>query len=1406
MAAGWFLNRRLKKQAAQFWRLMEEENPGPALAFYEQALAPHAAELAPELRAAYHLERWLGAGDDRDQQALGELAATFRNSAQVVKAHALCRWLAGIKAMAQALLDRRTAPSPLPHPCASDPQVAGLLGLSSALMASFPGQAQAAAETQARLQAVAQAPAGLQRLWSHLTAWSLAALGRYQELARRRDVLDGLPPEQAGYLRGAVYFLLVRDLLARDDAARALQASQALAGYLSPARLARAKAVLAKGVLCPAPNSAALAWLAAQAGERPLAGAGPEQTGLQLAWGAALLAAGRYKDGRQELGRLDGLEAGQDPEAKLRGSSLELMAMAVLAETRDWREPEAEDDPGQAAATLAHNRSRWSQSWTELSLLLELLAGLGQARARQGDLLRGLAAYADRDLPMDHASLGRFASATQKVASDQARQALSEIEGELTVRLQAATEAHALVAKGDMERLADLHRGVLAPMGQALPAALRAAVALSLWMHDPAFDPLPELTRLAAGNPDDRLLQESLAQVRVGQGLRRLAKLCRAARPSAQELPPLQPLRESHPLVGELASLAASLVLFRQGELDAARRSLPGQPVAGLERGQLKLRLGILAAQEDYQACQAMIQDQNPGLGLPPRAQRGLLTAALLKAVEQGERERAGQLLASLSQVLPQGRDPQAVLFLLALWLIQRQSFSQAKALLDLAAIQGEDMFSPWSRGLLEVVLAASQGWFSVVQERGEHFLAQAEAPPAGLISPDGARLLAGWVRLFRLEAELALAAKGEDEASARWRALLRSVRQALDQEEGSVFLAPYLALLAGLLDSLGRDTLVSQETISRLNLAREQLRWSRSNDFVDQALDRLRWRQRVIADFWSGLAESDFRQSRAIYMEELAPNFGDKMPHAIQLGSILLDWDAGGQNTVDLLKRLANLEREAPELDPELIKRVKDYIVDGDQLREITRLLKERDYQGLLEHLGRVRWVGLPQGQMPVAVAIAQLLALYKTKHSQDAMGLGKNIVEADKLAPWVTDLAALLLGYVYCEQGDFQAAAEAFAKTQAQQVVGHDMDRYWAAANFSLGIRLLQATDDRRAEAFDAFSQAVTARGGQFDASRLAPLFIHFAFKNLQARNGDRAQQAFFLLGQSLSNSPPGPQTALHLLLSQYGQLLCRALRDEDISDLGGERFLELEAETEGVEEASQRGKLLRMLRASCLCQELRWETRRRPDQRRAPADLAQWLLDKGEQLAQAQASLRMAEPRLDMLMALVRLLMVPGADHERALEELGQALRAGVQSPRLSQLLRKYRENLETGRQKLRNFFDFFDVFLADHNLSQELRSALAGNGDLVEAYRAHSSFLPRELLAPGDQGALLAYVRHLEQFKKFLSDKEMPANGKLRDLAKRLEDGLARLKTLEKDLQQTEREALEEVSALMRKQTL
>ena len=76
------------------------------------------------------------------------------------------------------------------------------------------------------------------------------------------------------------------------------------------------------------------------------------------------------------------------------------------------------------------------------------------------------------------------------------------------------------------------------------------------------------------------------------------------------------------------------------------------------------------------------------------------------------------------------------------------------------------------------------------------------------------------------------------------------------------------------------------------------------------------------------------------------------------------------------------------------LLDRVREYLLDGDKVRRVIRLLREQKFHEIIELTDNATWMDVQRGAMPVPVAVARLYAYYKTKRNEEAQGFGNAIL----------------------------------------------------------------------------------------------------------------------------------------------------------------------------------------------------------------------------------------------------------------------------------------------------------------------------------------------------------------------------------------------------------------------------
>jgi tetratricopeptide (TPR) repeat protein len=334
-----------------------------------------------------------------------------------------------------------------------------------------------------------------------------------------------------------------------------------------------------------------------------------------------------------------------------------------------------------------------------------------------------------------------------------------------------------------------------------------------------------------------------------------------------------------------------------------------------------------------------------------------------------------------------------------------------------------------------------------------------------------------------------------------------------------------------------------------------------------------------------------------------------------------------------------------------------------------------------------------------------------------EDAERLAEIISRDPHLAEWVKNYAYLIVGYVYYRKKDFEKSANHFEKITEQQILGHNTDKYWAASHFSRGLEFLHV--DNKDDAFKSFRRSIGLRGATQENADLAPLFIHFGMKNIDAHNGSQALQAFTLLKESLTGVELNSATNKSLFAAEFGELLCQSLLDGPGDALpDGKDFTELLARTvnaQGGFTPTEQTILAFILHKMAICQVLRKQSLVSPHLRLKPSKLFAFLDEQTHLLEELQkqpesdrellatSSKSIAkDPIILVLRALLELRWNERPDPKLALDLLTQAARLGLQSRSVLQLMTEIQKQRATAIEKKKAVLDLFDAYLIDGTL--------------------------------------------------------------------------------------------------------
>jgi tetratricopeptide (TPR) repeat protein len=1398
--------RRIERDSARFSELLSQGEVQAALQHYEDALADYGADVDKALRVAYHFHRWLARGEEEDVRAVELLPLGEDPHSQIARASHVIRRLRREAQLAHALRRRDPAALTAPHERADDKEAQvvehlGLAVLEVHRLQKGRSVTAVAASVLRQLPSGRDLPSELWPVWNHLTLWGLWNRGRFAELLKNTSSLSHLPIEERGRFVQAAVNTWGQQAVTEGD--RIEEAFVALA----EARTLADKALVPHKQL----PSMALRWAAEalRVGRGDLAVAWLTHDGVQEVLTDAavpqwyprfLLALGYLETGKVNQAR-QGLQAiiTTQPETDVAPQARYLQALSLLAETQTW-ERSAEDESDAADVGLG---AMWRKLRSELEDVATDLSAAPEAFAWRGHLLLGLIAYVDSNATPTLSQLERFSAAVEQVESPKAKRRLKTIEADLLTRARATDEAIEYVRRRAYAELRPLHDHVLTPLGDAIPALVRAAVTMTLWEGDPTYDPLPDLQRIPLPGGDDptkQLVTACMDQVRAAATMAQLADLLARPRlPTAVRTPPLTSL-DFDDETARMGARASAVIRLRQGLWERAMGQLPQAQEAASEEDSDLVQMDAYA--RFYGAWQtgnvAACAENAPNRYLSASGDwhTALDGRRLLMALEQGDGPAVLRFLRSeIGAAIPLERLLGAVG-----WLLRH---NRAEPALTLCAMVEEGMtdeeqstLAPWLP-FLRGLGSAKAGQYTTAIDAFEALLASAQLPG---VDRAMARQVQALARLFRLESELALALASQDTLATRWPSVRRSLSEQAATLQETPELRAYGDLITSLMTYLRADTLVDQTVITRLQRARQALRIRQGATFVEDVLGRLRWRREVLNDFWTGLQKGNLQRSRDIFLREIKPAFGDRVPSTIQLAMVTVDWDSGAYTTDQLLRRLDILRHEAPDIDAELIQQVADYIHEADRTRRFTELVRRKAYDEIVSFVERSEWAE----SMPVPVAIALLHALYRKKQHEQAKRFGRVITDTPRLAPWVRDYGYLILGYLLYDNDDYEEAADAFEKISTSELLGHhNTDKYWAAAHFARGLQYLEG--DKKEQAFDSFRRSLTQRKTTVRNVSLSTLFTYFGLQNLEARKGNRARQAFTLLKESVEGLEPTRDVVQSSVLGEMGLLLCDGLLDGDGEKVptGRDfaRLVERVAQHEDVLSGEDQVLMAHALHRLAICQQFRHERRAPRRRRQDKGDLRDFVSDQIDAL-EALPPLRGGhDPVILVVKGLIHTLLKIRRDVDQALEHFTEAARLGLSTPRFSQLVRRLSEEKQQDLASRSLIVDLFDLYLLSGGLPPEWRESFARTSGVVELYRSSRGYAPEEVARGYVKSPAEIAEQRLGHLKKVIQASPLKGDDQIDDLLDDLMADLEKLKAVEAALMEGEQQVITTVAGRM-----
>lgn len=1072
--------------------------------------------------------------------------------------------------------------------------------------------------------------------------------------------------------------------------------------------------------------------------------------------------------------------------------ALAMIAAAVQGETK----------------TSVEGRALWNDLLRRVEQMLARLDHASSDIQWRRDLIRGLIEWAGRESAPTPESLARFAAAIGAAHHGQASERLRAIEGELISKARAIDESLSLVARRDVVRLRELHATLLAELGEAIPPTVRALVAMTIWQSDPSFDPLPELVAQLARGDAGGLFEQAIAQVQAAQTMAKLRQLCLSPE-DMSALPALGPLSAVDAQAGARAALASALITLRRGDLPQFRSMLsaataetdPVLPVIVRMVGQWQS--GEPGAFRD--TLQSLSGNSHPIVRHGESHHPGIAAACLLHALRAVDEDGVAEFL---DQIGWRENDDESISLLCCVvnWLVKSGQADHAAVLVRLAARRAGQPRLAFACAVLAVMVAGGQRQFASVVNLADQAARMPCPQQPAFGSPEADQMMSNWCALFRLEAQLAALSAANEDVRARWPSARRALLDESARMHGVKGTGSYADLLAGLLSHLAIDAAVEDSILANLAAANRALPITRGAQFVGNVLTRFDERQRVLAQFWSFLRAHKHGEVASIYRDEVKVLFAGQQPKTMVMADILsrcVNGVAPGQ-----------LEDELKALTPglggglaECAKVLALHLRDARQVSQLIELMRARRWEDVARLADSFQWTGVNEGSMPLPVAVLLLLARYQCGQADKARALAEQLTNG-RFADWLNDDAALLLGYTFFDREQFQEAARAFSKAKTGIVLGHDVERYGAAANFNAGIVLMKA--DQKAAAFDAFAMAMGQRRGDAENARLAPLFLHFGLTGIETRQGDRARKAFHLLKEGLDDAEIDAEGGWFYKLARMGELLCDSLMEEDVERLGGEVFLKLAADVE-VPEGEDGSFAIAFKRCAVVlgtCQELRREVRRQAKRRQSVKAVHDFIETRASELDELPLPLDKGtkDPLLPVLRGTARLSFDGRTNPIESINLLERATRAGVQSRKLADFLERHKKDIKEARQSAFSYLDRLDAWLASGHVPDWAKGRAAASDDIRQIYKLARQCTPADVTIPGGSDATKALLDRVERLLQFATEGSRGDNKQLKKLVEALKARADKFADMEGTIVTAEAEIYESLAGMLRAEAL
>jgi hypothetical protein len=1424
MLSKWLENRRVARDSRDFWAFVECGETQNALEIFRVKL--NSKSISRELRAAGLLLRWVSDRDEKDYRALEKLAQNSPIETAVGQSWLLVTQMRRLLQFAQEvrnLVQGKNLTGQIPSI-----EARGLLDCSFEFLAGaildsrianrgahFGEQEIEAARRIVRRTQVGQTTTVGREIRARLFVWAAFLLHEYKSVLEDQGLKQDLGQALAKTARLAAAHAWAHRELARRNLKEALLAIREIDSEAGP-EILQQLVMMCGASLLEHDHELAREWFSAYRGHSGLARSEPWQIALAIGEAVAHCASADYSGAQQVFQTIlkrepsGGHGAGGTLEIRLRGEIHYLCAVSYVASTHHWNQAGPADQDQRIK-----NRSLWATLRPQLERMISSLIAAGPETAWRGHFLVGLVAYVDSTVSLDLPTIDQFSASVDRQTTD-ARAKLKTIQGTLAARAKATEEAIHLIQNNRFHQLADLKQVILDKMGGSIPPLVRASICMTIWIGNPDYDPLPELKALLQHPGIEHLISQCIAQVELVQAVGKLRRMCLDPASATEIVPSSEALAGFDAGMGQLAALAGAVIYLRRCETQLARRLIEKTIEYSSQEKIVFIRFYIAWKNKNADECQALLNSTHAGwITSLPGSPKAVKLMALLNALEQ-QGANSWELFLALAET-KEVKSLQLGISRLVLWLLEQRRPNLASNLLKEAKhrfLEGLSAPSPqhisldWMCLVLWTFITAQAGQYATCVDTASRLLSMNMPELAAFGKREADRQMIAWVRLLMIEAELASVAHLQGDAKAQWHSMERVLKAHSEELSRNPFAQPYVCLIQALTLQLSAETQIDDEVLSRLEAAQQELPMKKHAGYLQDIVAKANWRKKIIEVFWNYLSVYDFNGARRTFQQELLVVYRGGVPEDIQLAMVIVEAEGPAETTDSVLLRFENFRKSARKSKPELIERLRNYIIESGHIRHLIHLLKEQQFQKLIEQIDGSTWIGLKPGSMPLTVAIARLYSCLKIKRTEDVLRMGEQIRSGKNFESWTTNYGSLLLGYALFDQQKYPEASVAFEGITESNVLGHDTDKYWAASKFNHGLQLLKV--DQKEKAFEVFAESLSKAVHAHPAGDLAPLCAHFALKSFETRDGMRARESFTLLQMSLEMIDDSFRRQSGIVAVQMGLLLCQALMDEDVDELDGERFLQLSAQlTTCTPQTDQDSKmqvyLEHSLRILAICQELRRRVRMPPSKQTNKSKLADFLQKQVAPLEMLNEKLHRHDPVLLVLRGLTSLRLSRGQE-KQAINSLDAAVRLGLQSQKLTTLLGKEREAIKRAGERYAAALTLFDLYLSDGSIPKSVTDKVIGTDSVSLLYKVGRNCDPRDMVSTEVQSGTALLCLRMERLRKFVDVAQVNGDPALKEFDESIRKLTAALKKTEEQLLEKERKMMGHLAALLQSQTI